>query len=90
MEALAIRNLIYGKAWRRLSHGGSWAVARLRGIGPKIPGTLVAILALLGLGAMVLLPIGEAVARRLDASGVPSSAAWVQHLTLWVGLCCGG
>ena len=86
MEALAIRSLIHGKAWRRLSHGGSWAVARLRGIGPKIPGTLVAILALLGLGAMVLLPIGEAVARRLVASGVPSSAAWVQHLTLWVGL----
>lgn len=42
-------------------------------------------LASLALLAMVLLPLGEIVARRNSGGGIPGSTALVQHLTLWVG-----
>jgi len=34
---------------------------------------------------MVLLPLGEIVARRFFGRGIPGSGPIVQHLTLWVG-----
>ncbi len=34
---------------------------------------------------MVLLPLGEIVARRFTQTGIPGSGPIVQHLTLWVG-----
>ena len=34
---------------------------------------------------MVLLPLGEIVARSLLGTGIPGSGPFVQHLTLWVG-----
>lgn len=43
-------------------------------------------LALAGFGVMVLFPLLEAGARSLSPWVPPSSAAWVQHLTLWMGL----
>ena len=42
----------------------------------------VASLALL---VMVVLPLGEIVARRFVGGGIPGSTSTVQHLTLWVG-----
>ena len=37
------------------------------------------------LAAMVLLPLGEIIARRAFGRGIPGSGPIVQHLTLWVG-----
>ena len=42
--------------------------------------------AVAAIGAMVLLPLAEILARRLFHRGVPGSIPFVQHLTLWVGL----
>jgi len=47
---------------------------------------VVASLAGFALLAMVLIPLLEAVSRRLAGIGLPGAAGWVQHLTLWVGL----
>lgn len=44
------------------------------------------VLALAAFGAMVLLPLVESGARSFTPWVAPSSAAWVQHLTLWIGL----
>ena len=44
------------------------------------------VLALAGFGVMILFPLLEAGIRTLSAWVPPSSAAWVQHLTLWLGL----
>lgn len=35
---------------------------------------------------MVLLPLLEAAGRKFLGVGIPGGAAWVQHLTLWVGM----
>jgi tripartite ATP-independent transporter DctM subunit len=37
------------------------------------------------LALMALLPVVEMASRRLFGAGVPGSALWVQHLTLWAG-----
>ncbi len=37
------------------------------------------------LAAMIILPLGEVVARKFFGIGIPGSLAYVQHLTLWVG-----
>ncbi len=44
------------------------------------------VLASAGFAVMVLFPILEAGFRRFTSWNFPSSAAWVQHLTLWLGL----
>ena len=41
---------------------------------------------MVGLLAMVLIPLFEAVGRRFAGIGIPGAAGWVQHLTLWLGL----
>ena len=43
-------------------------------------------LLVVGLLAMVLIPLIEAVGRRFAGIGIPGAAGWVQHLTLWLGL----
>ena len=47
---------------------------------------VVRVVALAGFGVMVLFPLLEAGARSLLDWVPPGSAAWVQHLTLWMGL----
>lgn len=62
------------------------AASLLRALpGPVVPG-LAAFLASGGFAVMVLFPILEAGVRRFTSFNFPSSAAWVQHLTLWMGL----
>jgi len=56
-----------------------------RGIPTGWAGRAVGTVAVLGLGAMVFLPLLEAVLRRIPALPTPSTAEWVQHLMLWVG-----
>lgn len=55
---------------------------RSSGIPPGLATGVVGTLALVGLGAMVLLPLLDA----LPWGPEFSSEGWVQHLTLWVGL----
>ena len=43
-------------------------------------------LASAGFAVMVLFPILEAGVRRFTSWNFPSSAVWVQHLTLWLGI----
>ena len=38
------------------------------------------------LSLMILVPLLEAFGRRFLSVGIPGSADWVQHLTLWIGL----
>lgn len=40
----------------------------------------------LALGAIVLLPLAEALLRKATQGGIPGSAVLVQHLTLWVSM----
>ncbi|MCJ7627206.1 MAG: TRAP transporter large permease subunit, partial [Longimicrobiales bacterium] len=49
---------------------------------PWVAGTLASA----GFAVMVLFPILEAGVRRFTSWNFPSSAAWVQHLTLWLGI----
>lgn len=60
---------------------------------PRAPGAdtslfdgVVRALAVLGLGAMVSLPLLEAGLRKVPWVTAPNTQDWVQHLTLWVGL----
>jgi len=48
-------------------------------------GGAVGTVAVLGLGAMVFLPLLEAGLRKVPILPTPSTAEWVQHLVLWVG-----
>jgi len=61
-----------------------------RGARRQLPGKILKrapeILALAGFGVMVLFPLLEAGARSFSDWVAPSSRAWVQHLTLWMGL----
>lgn len=47
---------------------------------------LVPFLAIAALLAMVFIPLLEALGRRVTGIGIPGASAWVQHLTLWLGL----
>lgn len=47
---------------------------------------LAGALAVVGLGAMVLLPLLEAASRKVLGFTPVGSAEWVRHLTLWVGM----
>ena len=62
------------------------ALGTLREFRGRVLPSTAGVLALAGFGAMVLLPVLEAAARKFTSWGVPSSATWVQHLTLWMGL----
>ncbi len=53
-----------------------------RGVGARVS----AVLAVAGLALMVLIPLAESLGRRTGWFFIPGAAAWVQHLTLWVGL----
>jgi C4-dicarboxylate transporter DctM subunit len=53
-----------------------------RGIGARVS----AILSVVGLTAMVLIPLAESLGRRTSWFFIPGAALWVQHLTLWIGL----
>ncbi len=44
------------------------------------------ILAVIALLAMITIPLLEAIGRPVAGVGIPGAAAWVQHLTLWIGL----
>jgi C4-dicarboxylate transporter DctM subunit len=53
-----------------------------RGIGARVS----AVLSVIGLTAMVLIPLAESLGRRTGWFFIPGAALWVQHLTLWIGL----
>jgi tripartite ATP-independent transporter DctM subunit len=44
------------------------------------------VLAVCALLAMTIIPLLETIGRPLLGMGIPGAAAWVQHLTLWMGL----
>lgn len=46
----------------------------------------LSILTVVALFAMMIIPLLEATGRGIAGIGIPGAAAWVQHLTLWIGL----
>jgi tripartite ATP-independent transporter DctM subunit len=62
-------------------HAGQQGTGAARG-----PARIERCAASAAIGAMVLLPLAEVLARRLFHRGVPGSIPFVQNLTLWVGM----
>ena len=66
--------------------GDQGTVAATHGIGGGKAGTRVEAWAVVVIIlAMILLPTLESIVRRFTGNGLPGSAVYTQHLTLWVG-----
>lgn len=86
MDSIALDAATFQRARRTCRAAGRHVLRTLRGPGRDKISRIPSLLAILGLGAMVLLPLLEAgVLRTLNMSPI-DSGPWVRHLTLWVGL----
>lgn len=65
-----------------MTAAGSVATERATGSAARLENAV----ALAAMAGIILLPLGEIVLRKWFATGIPGSAPFAQHLTMWVGM----